>query len=419
MTPGSIRTTSGPHNPGMVFDGPPPGPTRPLRLLSASAPMSVLRPRPPEDPLTHDAGLTVAAHADRLASLRDRIVAAPRGVDLAARVLAAYDTRRPDSGLLAILTAARRIRDAVDRLVVVAGGGIAPATRLLVATCCHPFHDQLTRGERGGRPRISWLDGGAGNDAIRGLLDVLTSTAGPGDDLLDRWALMAIDVPPDDPAQTAIVESLLDALVLAVDQEHERLPTRFVPLAAAGSRVAGLGSAVGCRPPVTDVADLGGPQGVFTAAGLLPAAVAGIDVVRLLKGAAAMLRRFAEAPPAENPALVDAAVAWRAASDEGRTGRAFIGPGRWLAELSAWHGDLRPVAAGAASIVTAVLPGEPRRERLAASAWTAPAADPAGTTCRAPDVVIGLPRLDEHAIGQLLQLLILSAAVEAGLREGI
>lgn len=386
--------------------------------------MSVIRPRPPEDPLVHASRLAaeaLAVHADRLAVIRDLLVANP-GVDLAARVLAEYDTRRPASGLFAILAAARRMRDAVDRLVVVAGGGIAPATRLLVATCCHPFHDQLARGERGGRPRLSWLDAAAGNDEIRGLLDLLIPAGSPVDDLLDRWAIVAIDVPRDDSRQAALVDVLLAALEGAVERDPGRVAARVVPVAAGGGRLAGLASRLGCDATFIDLAELGGSQGVFTAAGLLPAAVAGIDVVRLLEGAAAMLRRFAEAPVAENPALVDAAVTWQAATAQGRSGRAFVGPARWPAELAAWHAASRPVPPGTAALVTAVTPGEPRRDRLAAaggvSAWE-PLPEPVGSARRDADVVIDLPRLDEHAIGQLLQLLVLSAAVEDRLRQGI
>lgn len=388
--------------------------------------MSVIRPRPPEDPLAHESRLAeaaIATHADRLAAIRDRLVAAPPGVDLAARVLDEYDTRRPESRLFAILAAARRIREAVDRLVVVAGGGIAPATRLLVATCCHPFHDQLARGERGGRPRLSWLDGAAGNDELQGLLDLVTPARGASDDLLDRWAIVPIDVPPDDPRQAAILDVLRAALAEGVAHDRCRVAARVVPVAAAGSRLTRIASFLGCDATFADLAEIGGPLGPFTAAGLLPAAVAGIDVVRILKGAGAMLQRFAEAPVAENPALVDAAVAWQAAAAGGRPGRAFVGPGRWPADLAAWHGELRPVPAGSPALVTTIMPGEPRRDRLAAPAgdpmWPELSVEAAAASRPQSDVVIRLPRLDEHAIGQLLQLLVLSAAVEERLRHGV
>ena len=85
--------------------------------------------------------------------------------------------------------------------------------------------------------------------------------------------------------------------------------------------------------------------------------------MQLLKGAAAMLVRFAEAPQVDNPVLADAAtcVAARAA---GLPGRSFSGGGRHLAELATWQGYIRPVSAGAAAFVTHLSVGVPRRDRL-------------------------------------------------------
>ncbi len=356
--------------------------------------MSVIRPRPPEEPLDYrltarppSPVLSPGLAAD-LAAIRAALVADPAGLDLAARLLADYDTRRPASELFAILGQARRIRDAVDRVVVVADGEIGPATRLVVATCCHPFHEQLSRGDRGGRPRMAWLDPAAGNDEIQGLLDLLVASPGPHDDLLDRWALVVVGGAAVDAAPPAAI--LHDRLEAAVGGDRDKMATRLVRL--------GGGLETG--------------TGVFTAAGLLPASIVGIDVVRLLKGAAAMLQRFAEAPAEANPPLLDAVVARRAAT-AGRPGRLLDGPGGWLGELSAWHRSLRSEPPGAAAIVTRVTSGEPRRDLL--PGLRVAAAEPTVVA----DTQIDLPRLDEHAIGQLLQLLILSTAVERRLPEGV
>lgn len=408
--------------------------------------MSVIRPRPPEEPVAYQAtGGPTAASGDaaRLEAIRDALVAAPAGVDLAIRMLAEYDARRSESELFAILGAARRIRDAVDRLVVVAGGGLGPATRLLAATCCHPFHDQLPRGERGGRPRLSWLGGSAGNDELQGMLDLVARDGQRADDLLDRWALLAVDSPPDDPRQAAIVGLLLDSLTAATSGDPARLAARVVTVAASGGLLAAAVARHGCSPSFTAGPGIGSPQAVFTAGGLLPAAVVGIDVVRVLKGAAAMFRRFAEATVVGNPPLLDAFAA-RHAATTGRPGRLFAGPGGWLGELSAWHASLRPAPPGAAAAVTLVTPGDPRRDRLPGLVSSerpgrvlpppregavpviaqAPPADMPSSGVEAEpsvvaDVQIGLPRLDEHAVGQVLQLLILSAAVERRLRRAV
>ena len=370
--------------------------------------MSVIRPRLPEDPLTYDGGgWTPGPRADRLAAIRARLVAGPGDLGLAPRVLEDYDTRRPASRLFAILSAARRIRAAVDRVVIVAGGSIGPATRLLAASCCHPVHDQLPRGERGGRPRLVWLDGRSDNDTLQGLFDVVAPVGGPRpDDLLDRWAIMPVDAPPAEPRQLEISAILLGRLAESVGGDQTRLAERVVSIAAGPGAGVALAERLGCPLRFTAEAGLGSAAGVFTAGGLLPAAVVGIDVVHLLKGAAAMLRRFAEAPLGENPAIIDGAVAFEAARSGRAAGRLLLTDQPWVSALNAWHTAVRPVPPGVAAVVTRLDSGESRRDRLVEP----PAGEPA---------MIRLPRVDEHAIGQLLQLLMLSAAVERQLQEAV
>ncbi|MEX0689593.1 MAG: hypothetical protein WD072_13140, partial [Pirellulales bacterium] len=228
---------------------------------------------------------------------------------------------------------------------------------------------------------------------------------------------------------------LLATLLGGGDGGRNRVSERFVAVAAAGSRLTALAQALECRGRFTAEPELDSTAGLFTTAGLLPAAIAGIDVVQLLKGAAAMLVRFAEAPQVDNPVLADAAtcVAARAA---GLPGRSFSGGGRHLAELATWQGDIRPVFAGAAAFVTHLSVGSPRRDRLVLSGLEAAATSdgldelvghtwpervavtpspeplPLPGSLPGPTATIRLPRLDEHAVGQLLQLLVLSSAVE-------
>ncbi|MDA0255371.1 MAG: hypothetical protein O3A18_10880 [Planctomycetota bacterium] len=380
--------------------------------------MSVLRPRPPEEPLGYELtdAAAVADLAPRLEAVRDTILSDPAAVDLAARTLADYDTARPASDLFAILAAAREIRDRVDRLVVVAGGTIGPATRLLTASCCHPFHDQLGRGERGGRPRLSWLDGRSDNDTIQGLRDLVAGPASsPSDDLLDRWALMPIDCPADDSRQEAIVGLLLEPLAESVAGDPRRLAERIVPVTVAGGALAQRMRPFACRwsfPADPEVHTL---TAAFSAATLFPAAAAGIDVVRFLKGGAAMLQRFREAPLHANPPLLDAAMALTERYRRQRWERRFAGPqggSGWLSELADWLAGPRRPGPLAAAVVTRVVAGEPRRDRLELP-------PPAEDDLAAVASVIHLPRIDEHAVGQLLQALILSAAVERLLEQPV
>ena len=58
------------------------------------------------------------------------------------------------------------------------------APRALLEACCHPYHNELSREARKGRPRIYFEGNNVDNDAVAGLLDVLA-----GD---DRWAIVVI-----------------------------------------------------------------------------------------------------------------------------------------------------------------------------------------------------------------------------------
>ena len=90
--------------------------------------MSVIRPRPSADPLSLEAAAPggdpwhPGPLEERLVEARAAVLEHLASLDIARPALEAYDTNRPVSGLFAILQAARRIRTAVDRVVVVAGG---------------------------------------------------------------------------------------------------------------------------------------------------------------------------------------------------------------------------------------------------------------------------------------------------------
>jgi glucose-6-phosphate isomerase len=84
-------------------------------------------------------------------------------------------------------------------------------------------------------------------------------------------------------------------------------PDRFaqlvVPVTGTSGKLFELAKAIGC-PETFPVPDgVGGRFSVLSAVGLLPAAVMGLDVVRLLEGAVAMNEHFRTAPPGQNVVL--------------------------------------------------------------------------------------------------------------------
>ena len=455
--------------------------------------MSVVRPQPPEDPIHYDPAATFtagtvspaaldalaprldAARAESLADVgrwrkggtRAGEVLDPAFIDLPDRLLAAYKADRTSSELFAILQAARRIREAVDRVIVLGIGGSYMGTRALFEALCHPFHNELPRGERGGRPRLSFEGFNVDNDSAQGLLDLVAPAGKPrSDDLLDRWAMLVVSK-SGGTLETAVATRLfLAKLAEAVGGDHKRLAELVVPVTGKTGKLAALAKAIGC-PDVFDIPDgVGGRFSVFTAVGLLPAAIVGIDVVQLLEGAAAMNRRFREAPVAENPVLRFVGMC-HLAEEAGATIRVLSSWSNRLEAVGLWYDQLLSESLGkdekGATPLTVVTPrdlhsrgqqhqegrrdklitnlvvGEPRRDRLAVPKLAGGAAnedqldDMAGKTwpeiltaatggtneayaqATRPTADIVLPRIDEHAVGQLLQMLMLATVVEGRL----
>jgi len=456
--------------------------------------MSVVRPQPATDPIRYDpaavlatggisqsdlaalAGRLDAARTETLADIgrwrsggtRPGEVLDPAFIDLPDRLLADYQTSRTTSELFAILQTARRIRDAVDRVIVLGIGGSYMGTRALFEACCHPFHNELPRGERGGRPRLSFEGFNMDNDSAQGLLDLVAPAgASRGDDLLDRWAVLVVSK-SGGTLETAVATRLfLQALAASVGGDTSALAQRVVPITGKSGKLADLAKAIGC-PDVFDIPDgVGGRFSVFTAVGLLPASMVGIDVVRLLEGAAAMNRRFREAPVAENPVLQYVGVCHLAEAKMGATIRVLSSWSNRLESLGLWYDQLLSESLGKDEkgatpltavttrdlhsrgqqhqdgrrdkLITNLIVEEPRRDRLAlpklgpfghdedkldalvGTAWPQMLTAAIGGTNEAyaqakrPTADILLPRIDEHVVGQLLQMLMLATVVEGRL----
>jgi glucose-6-phosphate isomerase len=402
--------------------------------------MSVIRPKPPEDPIEYEFSAVFAIGG----SSPERRSAVEAGLDRACKdVLGTADAVRPDrlldayntgggragSQLFAILQAARRIRDTVDRVLVL-GDGCGPlGARAIFESCAHPCHNELSRGERGGRPRLSFVGSSLDNDAMQGLLDLVAPAGKPrGSDLLEQWAVVVADTTDGWPGTAAATRLLLASLLESVSGDHAELARRVVPITAPAGGLADLAASLGCTSVFTVPEDVGAGGSVFTAIGLLPAAVAGIDVVRLLQGAAAMNRRFREAPVADNPVL-QLAGASRLMAEKGGMARVFASASSQLDAVSRWHGQL--TAPRGLPLTTNLVVREPRRDplvvppiqvcaanadgldHLTGTAWPdlLAAARAAPDSPPQPNDTILLPRVDEHSIGQLLQLLVLANLV--------
>jgi glucose-6-phosphate isomerase len=238
-----------------------------------------------------------------------------------------------------------------------------------------------------------------------------------------------------------------------------------VPVTGSSGRLFDLSAALGC-PDVFPVPDgVGGRFSILSAVGLLPAAILGLDVVRLLEAAAAMNVRFTEAPVGENPVLDYVGVSHLMERDHGATTRVLSVWAKGLESVGLWYDQLLAESLGKTEqhgatpltvlntrdlhsrgqqhqegrrdkLITNVIVEAWRRDPLAIGTSeldqdrlnaladkTLPEimrAAIAGTNkayaeAARPTADLRLPRLDEAALGQLFQMLMLATVVEGRL----
>lgn len=261
---------------------------------------------------------TLAAHADRLdaarqATLADvglwkagtappsRLPMHPGFIDWPQRLLADYKQNGEASELGQILETARVVGEAVDRIVLVGIGGSQMGTRAIFEACCHPFHNELSRGRRAGWPRLYFDGHHLDNDERQALFDLLES--GGSTALEDRWGVIVVSKGGNTLETSVALRQYLARLRVACGGDTAELARRVIPITGHQGKLAELASALGCPRVFRIPTEIGGRFSVLTAVGLLPAALLGLDVLRLLEGAAAMTEHFRHQPVGQNVVL--------------------------------------------------------------------------------------------------------------------
>lgn len=258
-------------------------------------------------------------------------------LELPERLLAEYDEQRDKSELGRILATARRLADQVDRVVVLGIGGSYMGARALYEACCHGYHNELSRGERGGYPRIYFEGNNVDNDASQELLDLLGREPTGTDDC---WGIVVISKSGGTLETAVAFRQFLAALRQCCHRDTQRIAQRVVPVTGTSGRLRDLSAALGC-PEVFDIPEgVGGRFSIFCAVGLLPAALLGLDIVALLRGAAAMNKQFREAPPGENPVLDYVGVCHLLETMRGAHTRILSTWGKGLEAAGLWYDQL-------------------------------------------------------------------------------
>ncbi len=355
-----------------------------------------------------------------------------------------------------VLSAGDRLAKEVDRVIVLGIGGSYMGARALFEACCHPYHNELSRQRRGGRPRIYFEGNNVDNDAVQSLLDLVD-----GD---DNWGIIVISKSGGTLETAAAFRIFLESLRNSCGGDQEKLRRRVLAVTGRTGRLRDLANALGCRDVFPIPEGVGGRFSVLTAVGLLPAAVMGLDVQRLLDGAVAMNEQFRTAPPLKNPPLDYAGVSQLMETRRGATIRVLSTWGKGLEALGLWYDQLlseslgkngqgatpisvvntrdlhsrgqqhqegrrdklitNVIADGAHRDPLALQPSDLDQDHLNSLAGkTMPelldAAFTGTNQAYADDfrrtATIRLPRLDEASLGQLFQMLMIATVVEGRL----
>jgi glucose-6-phosphate isomerase len=234
----------------------------------------------------------------------DRLPLDTAFVDLPDRLLHAYKTDRANSVLNDVLRIARRLYELVDRVVILGIGGSYMGARALMESLCHPYFNELSRGQRGGYPRLYFEGNNVDNDALQGLIDLLV----PGNKWQhadDRWAVVPISK-SGGTTETAVAFRIMLAKLqeLAGDTASDYI----VPITGKDGRLDRMTKELRCAEMLEVPDGVGGRFSVLSSVGLLPAALLGIDIVRLLEGANAMNQHFRQAASSDNIVLQYAAI---------------------------------------------------------------------------------------------------------------
>jgi glucose-6-phosphate isomerase len=211
------------------------------------------------------------------------------------KILSEYRTDRHESELGQILKTANRLQSSVEAIVVLGIGGSYMGTRALMDACCEPYYNELSKAERGGRPRLYFAGNHLDNDALQGLLARLRAVTPEG-----NWGIIVISKSGETLETAVAFRTLLDLLK---QQCSHDLPNFVIPITGETGSLNQMATELGCTSIFRVPAGVGGRFSLFSAVGLLPAATIGLDVVQLLQGAADMNEIFRTAELSSNPPL--------------------------------------------------------------------------------------------------------------------
>jgi glucose-6-phosphate isomerase len=212
-------------------------------------------------------------------------------------------------------------------MVVLGIGGSSLGGYALLRALCHPYWNQLSDEQRQGRPRYYFVEN-VDADQIRPMMDLLNP---------ERTLFVVI-------SKSGTTAETMAAFMIAKEWLENSLPAAQVPQHI----VAVTDAKTGVLRPVADKAgyqtfpvpdDVGGRFSVFSAVGLLPAALCGISPIELQRGIQEIDAKLQNKTLEENPAA-QAALIHYLSYQQGREMAVFMPYSYRLASVSDWFVQL-------------------------------------------------------------------------------
>lgn len=385
-------------------------------------------------------------------------------IDLPHRLLQEFRQQGEQSLVGRIQSCARRLRESLDRVAILGIGGSYMGARALFEALCHPFHNELSRSDRHGTPRIYFEGNNLDNDSVAGLLGLLRLQCRSPKDLADRWGIVVISKSGGTLETAVAFRVFVDALEHYYGSASAEARHFVVPVTGETGRLRKLSQAKG-YPDTFPIPDgVGGRFSVFTAVGLLPAAILGLNIVELLQGAAEITDQFRTAAPGTNPVLDYTAICHLLERDSGLETRILSTWGKRLEALGLWYDQLLAESLGKAErgalpltvvntrdlhsrgqqhqegvrdkLITNVVVETPATTAVLVPQWqddsdqlnriqgktyadlmqaAIQGTNQAYAEAQRPTADIVLPKLTEHTVGQLLQMFMLATVLEGRL----
>ena len=222
----------------------------------------------------------------------------------------------------------RRMPGAIDNFVVIGIGGSALGNIMLHSALKHPEHNLLARTQRGGRPRMFFLDN-VDPDRTASLLDALDP----------RRTAFNVITKSGDTAETmsnfliarawlmrAVGKNGLSRRIVATTDKAKGHLRKIVDKDGYESFVVPDG--------------VGGRFSVLSAVGLISAAVSGVNIRLLLEGAAAMDRICRRDDPEKNPAALTALLHYLLDTRKGKNISVMMPYAHRLRDFADWYRQL-------------------------------------------------------------------------------